>query len=174
MARTRKLLALVPGTWLVAVLVAGVACGDDDDAASGAGSAARMSCERQCEAQDRVQGCRPPVDLATCKQLCGALVAQVDADCGDEFSAYYDCSANQGFECLALGVGQDALPCKNAQDQLDACQGTPACVGADDEGLCPRVTCPCPEGATSVSGFSSDSGECRCYDERTCVDFFCD
>jgi hypothetical protein len=159
---------------LAALLGAGTGCGDDDDTGAGANGAARMSCDRQCEAQDEVQGCRPLVDLAGCKQLCGLLVADLEADCGDEFSAYYDCSANQGFECSALGTSQDAAPCKNALDQLDACKGSPMCVGADDEGRCPSVACPCPEGTTSVSGFSNESGECRCYDAKTCVDFFCD
>jgi hypothetical protein len=169
MTRTTRAFALTT------LLCSFAACGgDDDDSQSGGGSAARMSCDRQCEAQERVQGCRPLLPLAQCKQLCAAIVADIKPECGDEFSAYYDCSANQGFECGGIGTTQDAAPCKSALDALDACEGPVMCVGARDSGTCPSVVCPCPSGATNVSGFSNEGGECRCYDEKTCLDFFCD
>ena len=174
------------GAGVMAAMAAALLCwgcgddaGDDGGGSAGAGSgpganAARDACHAQCDAQEQVMGCEPLVELAVCKQLCNALVADLEAECHEPFASYYDCSAKQGFMCLGSLVSQDSAPCKSAMDQFNACKGTPMCAGANDRGLCPRVDCPCPEGAKSVSGFDNEGGQCSCFDARTCVDFFCD
>lgn len=148
--------------------------GDDDGVIDQAASLARDACHAQCEAQQQTEGCEPLVGLSTCRQLCDMIVRDLEPDCREEFTAYYNCSADQGFTCFGGLVTQPSEPCANALDELNACQGTPMCVGADDEGFCPSVDCPCPDGSTPVSGFSNESGECRCLDEQTCTDLFCD
>ena len=172
------MIRLLPCLVLLSVTVLGCG-GDDDDGDSASGgpgaSAARDACHAQCEAQELAMGCEPLVELATCKQLCNALVADLEPGCHEPFRSYYDCSAKQGFQCLGSLVTQDSAPCKSAMDQYNTCMGgAPMCTGANERGLCPRVDCPCPEGTKSVSGFDQEGGKCSCYDAKTCVEFFCD
>src|SRR5262245_48458406 len=115
--------------FFTAVLVAGLGllggCGDDDDgngSGGGAGSggggnrqAATDACHAQCDAQEKVMGCEPLVELAACKQLCGVLIADLDAECHDEFAGYYNCSAQQGFMCFGSLVSQASEPCASAK-----------------------------------------------------------
>lgn len=159
--------------WLMVIVVAAGGCGDDDDGQNDEASikAAAESCHGLCEVQSR-----PPCDpagnppVATCKQLCDALARDVKPDCRDEFSAFYTCSSEHGV--CSGSIVPDA--CTEALNQRVACEGTGGgmCVGAID-GFCPSVQCPCPTGVTPVSGFTRESGECRCYDEQTCVEL-CD
>lgn len=160
----------------VLILLAASACGDD--ASGGGNGAALASCHAQCEAQQNVTGgCTPTVDLASCKQLCSLLVSGVRGSCTDEFSAYYDCSAADGFTCVGSLVAQKSDACQDEQDRYDSCQDGPGgttCEGARDSGTCPQVACPCPEGEVLVSGFDNDADGCSCWNEVTCQDLTCD
>lgn len=151
------------------------ACGDDD---SGGSKAALASCNRQCESQENVVGCEPFVDLATCKQLCEQLVSGIRGGCDGEFSAYYDCSADDGFSCAGSLVTQATDACDDAKSAYDSCQkggsNRLTCAGARDSGTCPQVACPCPGGDVPVSGFDNGANGCECWDEVTCKDLTCE
>jgi len=157
------------------------ACGDDTNNGTGPGggsTASVASCNAQCDAQEKVVGCKPFVDLATCKQLCGQLVRSTAAACGDKFNAYYNCSAADGFVCAGSLVTNTTKACDDELDTLNTCSNGgsngPACEGARDSGTCPQVPCPCAGGTKMVSGFDNTSGSCKCLDELTCKDLFCD
>jgi hypothetical protein len=166
----------------VAALVGLTACGDDTAVASAAVSTA--SCHAQCDAQAGLEGdCTPFVDHATCKQLCKALADSLPSTCSDEFDAYYECSAADGFVCQLGLVSQKTSACNDEQDALDACDddgsagagaSKPKCVGASESGTCPQVACPCPGGVEMVSGFSNAASGCRCWDETSCVAEWCE
>src|SRR5262245_19624386 len=139
MALRRFLLGLV-----VCCSFAGACGGDDDDSGSGGGAsgggasggstASVASCNAQCEAQEKVRGtgCDPFVDLATCKQICAQLVKGIKG-CGAEFNAYYDCSAEDGFQCSGSLVTNKTNACDDELDALNTCtnggSSGPACKG---------------------------------------------
>jgi hypothetical protein len=160
------------------LLVALGACGGKD---SGGGSMANAkisaaSCYKQCDAQTTVQGCTPIVGLADCKTLCDGLASSTPAACADEFDAYYNCSAKDGFVCTIGLVAQKTGACMSDQDAFDRCRNggkKTTCQGALDSGVCPSVQCPCKSGTKPVSGFDQSGGSCKCYDAVTCMDFFC-
>jgi hypothetical protein len=171
----RFLLGLV-----VCCSVLGACGGDDDDSGSSASGASLASCNRQCVAQEEVRGtgCDPFVDLTTCKAICAQLVKGAK-ECGTEFNAYYDCSAADGFKCAGSLVTNKSSACDDELSALDRCSNGGAgkggsCKGANDNGTCPQVACPCPEGTKMVSGFDTSSGSCACLDSDTCKDLFCD
>jgi hypothetical protein len=169
--KERILVALV-------LLTALAACGSKS---SGGGSMASgkisvASCYKQCEAQTTVQGCTPIVGLADCKMLCDGLASTTPASCADEFDAYYNCSAADGFVCTIGLVAQKTETCKSDQDAFDRCRNggkKTTCAGALDSGVCPSVQCPCKSGTKPVSGFDQSGSSCKCYDAVTCMDFFC-
>ena len=170
MVRRRFLFGLVVCAWISA------SCGGDDDGSDGT-AASVASCNAQCDAQEEVRGsgCEPFVDLTTCKQLCEQLAKSVGS-CGSQFDAYYDCSAADGFMCLGSLVVNKTKDCEDELSALNSCKngGGASCEGANPNGTCPQVACPCPEGTKMVSGFDNDSGGCACLDSNTCKDLFCD
>jgi hypothetical protein len=132
---------------------------------------------KQCEAQTTVQGCTPIVSLADCKTLCDGLASSTPTTCTDEFDAYYNCSAKDGFACTIGLVAQKTQACMSDQDAFDRCRNggkKTTCEGALDSGVCPSVQCPCKSGTIPASGFDQSGSSCVCYDAVTCVDFFCD
>ncbi|HKU37146.1 MAG TPA: hypothetical protein VJR89_03345 [Polyangiales bacterium] len=155
--------------------------GDDGDSPSDGPLASATSCNAQCDAQEKVRGtgCDPIVDLATCKQLCAQLVKNIGA-CGAQFNAYYDCSAADGFSCTGPLVTNKTNACEDELAALNSCRNGgmggsgAACKGANPNGTCPQVPCPCREGTKMVSGFDTSSGSCKCLDTDTCQDLFCD
>jgi hypothetical protein len=158
------------------------ACGGDGDDSGGGSSGSGpsvASCNAQCEAQEKVRGsgCEPFVDLGTCKQLCAQLAKNAKA-CAAQFNAYYDCSAADGFKCAGPLVTNKTNACDDELDALNTCSNGgsngPACKGANANGTCPQVQCPCPGGTKPVSGFDNSSGSCECLDSNTCKDLFCD
>lgn len=169
--------------WVGTITVAvALGCGGDDSgggggttAGSGGGDAvSAAACHRQCEAQDALTECRPLVDLAACTLLCDQLAASLDPMCAGKFDAYYGCSADAGFTCLIGLPSQPTGTCAAEESAFTKCTGAAtSCQGENERGVCPHVQCPCPEGTKSVSGFDSAGDGCRCFDETTCVDFFC-
>jgi hypothetical protein len=138
---------------------------------SGGGGVSPAPCHEQCAAQQKVTGCTPFVDLATCDSMCDALAGQTPATCEPKFSAYYSCSTLAGFECLGSLVTQKGNACRAEQSALDKCQNggkSTTCEGALDGGFCPSVECACPSGPTPISGFDQSSGSCKCFDATTC------
>lgn len=170
--------------------------GDDDDGASagssggagtsggaatgatGAGkSQAKTSCYAQCDAQDNIPDCDPIVSNQECKLLCDQLVSGTPDDCLDEFSAFYDCTVMDGFGCTIGLPSSKTDQCDDEQDTLDECVNGPGgtkCEGQDENGRCPQVACPCPEGTKMVSGVDLEGSGCKCLDAVTCRDLFCD
>jgi hypothetical protein len=146
-----------------------VACGSDSGNSSGNGADASL-CNAQCDAQAQVQGCTPVVPTATCKQICPALAQSTLPGCGDAFNAYYKCSANAAWECGPIGPTQKGGACKAEQDALSKCNHA-TCEGELDGGFCPSVQCACPSGTTSVSGYNTTNGVCKCVDTSNCQQF---
>ena len=81
---------------VAAVAMAG--CGsDDDEKSSGTNSAALSRCNAFCDASAG-KPCQL-ADLATCKQICGALMQAVSADCANKWKTSYDCQLAQPDIC---------------------------------------------------------------------------
>jgi len=153
-----------------AVLGSIAGCGSDGGN-SGSGGVSPGTCYRQCDAQSAIVGCMPIVDPPNCKALCDALAAGTPASCQSKFDAYYECSANAGFECFGDLEAQKGGACLTEEKAYVACQngGHPiTCEGALDGGFCPSVDCPCPSGVTPISGFDNGPSGCRCFDTTSC------
>ena len=95
---------------LTAALLGLAGCGDDDD--SGAGSSEGvLSCEAHCDAQ---QACAvTPVD--DCKQGCGLVIGQLDADCAAKAKAAFDCNVANDEACGPV------VTCAEQADAYAAC-----------------------------------------------------
>ena len=183
------------GITLIALCCAALllACGDKKNSGTGNTSGIsddmlKSSCHAQCDAQEKVEGCEPFVSLADCKTLCDGLVQGLNDGCEDEFKAYYDCSASDGFKCAGTLVTSNSSACQPNLDALNACSngdgaagmgggeaGTgggvnAGCEGADDNGRCQPVTCQCDDGPQQISGTDNSGGTCKCVDEVTCKD----
>ena len=85
-------------SWLIAVGIGVVGCGDDND---GDSSAKLASCKQVCEKQSTVT-CAISFPLDLCKQLCDAH-AQAPAACQDALKSLSDCQLTQADVCSDSG-----------------------------------------------------------------------
>lgn len=113
---------------LACVVALALGCGEGgDDAGGHAGQGGHAptpdACHRQCEAQDALAGCRPLVDLATCKTACNQLIAKFGATCAAEFDAYYGCSADAAFMCVVGRPSQPERTCEDERSEFQICTG---------------------------------------------------
>ena len=168
-------------SWLpvLAALLGACSSGDDDDGGSNT-SALAESCHRQCDAQSSVPDCMPPVELEFCKALCDSSARDLPSECATQYSSYYDCAVETGYQCSDGYVTQTicdtpGAPCSDGCSTLaralGTCQGFDMeCDGADADGSCAPVDCPCESGTVSISGVTYESGSCACVDATTCLD----
>ena len=158
-------------TTLAVCALFAVACGGDSAASNNSGGGdGQQACYDVCQAQDAAEmaGNCPGLGLSTCKLLCDALVGSA---CEAEYKAHNECMLTGNFDCGLISAQSDA-DCSAELDALNTCENgaTGMCTGANDAGVCPAVACQCPGGEQSISGTTSQGGQCSCLDETTCQD----
>jgi hypothetical protein len=129
------------------------------------------TCYAQCE-ENEVLECED-FPLEDCRSLCDARALDTLAACTDAYDSFYTCMPDGGFECFHGGISPSSDTCMAKWDALRDCQfdfAGAACEGVGDDGKCPTVDCPCPDGSERMSGFQNEAdGTCRCFDTMTCL-----
>jgi hypothetical protein len=130
------------------------------------GDRLRTACDAHC---DLAATCSGAADNGDCKRACNKNVADTFAECIPAATAAQSC-INERAMCREGGL-VEVTPdtCKQERLASEACQRRFLdCDGADEDGLCPVVSCDCGSFRHWITEPDIHGKWCRCVPESEC------